>query len=103
MTVPPSVAAGSTFAIQWQGPNNPRDFITIVPVGKPEREYDAYVYTSAGNPASLAAPEVAGAYEVRYLTGQVYATLATAAVNGHAGLGDARRRRRRRRRAPSSR
>ena len=81
VTAPASVAAGAAFAIEWQGPNNPRDFITIVPVGKPEREYDAYVYTSAGNPASLAAPEVAGAYEVRYLTGQVYATLATAVVN----------------------
>ena len=80
VTVPPSVAAGSTFAIQWQGPDNPRDFITIVPAGTAAREYDAYVYTSAGNPASLAAPEVAGAYEVRYLTGQAYATLATAAV-----------------------
>jgi hypothetical protein len=51
-----------------------------VPAGTAAREYDAYVYTSAGNPASLAAPEVAGAYEVRYLTGQTYATLATAPV-----------------------
>jgi hypothetical protein len=80
VSAPASVAAGSTFAIQWQGPNNPRDFLTIVPVGTPAREYDAYVYTSAGNPASLAAPEIAGAYEVRYLTAQTYATLATAAV-----------------------
>ncbi len=78
--VPASFAAGSNFSIEWQGPNNPRDFITIVPVGKPEREYDAYVYTSAGNPVSLAAPEIAGAYEVRYLTGQVYATVAMAPI-----------------------
>jgi hypothetical protein len=80
VSAPASVAAGATFAVAWQGPNNPRDFITIVPVGTAAREYDAYVYTSAGNPASLAAPEVAGAYEVRYLTAQTYATLATAAV-----------------------
>jgi hypothetical protein len=78
LTSPASVAAGAAFSIQWQGPDNPRDFITIVPAGTPEREYDAYVYTSAGNPASIAAPEVAGSYEVRYLTGQAYATLATA-------------------------
>ena len=80
VSVPASVAAGATFQIQWQGPNNPRDFLTIVPVGKAERQYDAYVYTGTGNPASLAAPEVAGAYEVRYLTAQTYATLATAAI-----------------------
>jgi hypothetical protein len=80
LSAPASVPAGARFAVQWQGPSNPQDFITIVPVGAPAREYDAYVYTSAGNPASLAAPEVAGAYEVRYLTGQTYQTLATAAV-----------------------
>jgi hypothetical protein len=80
VSAPVTVAAGAAFAVQWQGPNNPRDFITIVPAGTTAREYDAYVYTSAGNPASLAAPEVAGAYEVRYLTAQTYATLATAAV-----------------------
>jgi hypothetical protein len=80
VSVPASVAAGATFAVQWQGPDNPQDFITIVPAGTAAREYDTYVYTKAGNPASLAAPEVAGAYEVRYLTGQTYATLATAAV-----------------------
>lgn len=80
LTAPASVAAGSPFSIEWQGPDNPRDFITIVPAGAPDREYDAYVYTSAGNPASLAAPEVAGRYEIRYLTGQAYATLATAAI-----------------------
>jgi hypothetical protein len=78
LTVPQSVAAGATFEVPWQGPDNPRDFITIVPAAAAEREYDAYVYTSAGNPASLAAPEVAGAYEVRYLSGQAYATLAAA-------------------------
>jgi hypothetical protein len=80
VSAPASVAAGAAFQIQWQGPDNPRDFLTIVPVGTPAREYDAYVYTSTGHPASLAAPEVAGAYEVRYLTAQTYATLATAAV-----------------------
>jgi hypothetical protein len=80
VAAPPSVGAGALFAVDWQGPDNARDFITIVPAGAPAREYDAYVYTSAGNPARLAAPEVAGNYEVRYLTGQTYATLAVAAV-----------------------
>ena len=81
LAAPASVAAGSPISIEWQGPDNPRDFITIVPAGAPEREYDAYVYTAAGSPASLAAPEIAGSYEIRYLTGQAYATLATAAIS----------------------
>lgn len=78
VAAPASVAAGAPFEVQWQGPSNARDFIAIVPAGAPERSYDAYVYTEAGNPARLTAPEVAGEYEVRYLTGQVYATLAAA-------------------------
>jgi hypothetical protein len=76
LTAPPSIAAGATFAISWEGPNNAQDFITIVPAGAAERTYEAYVYTAHGNPAELAAPEIAGDYELRYLTGQVYATLA---------------------------
>ncbi|MGH8166106.1 MAG: hypothetical protein ACREQ1_02640, partial [Woeseiaceae bacterium] len=80
LTVPPSVAAGSPFEIGWQGPDNERDFITIVPAGAPARQYDTYIYTARGNPGVLKAPEEAGDYEVRYLTGQSYATLASAAV-----------------------
>ena len=36
---------------------------------------DAYEYTSKGSPLELRAPDVAGEYEVRYLTAQTYATL----------------------------
>jgi hypothetical protein len=67
---------GANFKISWTGPNNPRDFITIVKAGTPDKRYDAYAYTSAGNPLELRAPEQPGEYEVRYLTAQSYATLA---------------------------
>jgi hypothetical protein len=80
VSAPASVAAGSAFAIDWLGPDNPRDFITIVPAGAAAKEYEVYVYTELGNPVELNAPEVAGEYEVRYLTGQTYDTLASAAV-----------------------
>jgi hypothetical protein len=75
-----SIAAGATFDVRWQGPDNVQDFITIVPAGTAEKEYDTYAYTARGNPAQLIAPEIAGDYEVRYLTGQSYATLASAAT-----------------------
>ncbi len=74
--------------ITWQGPNNERDFITIVPAGTPERQYKACKYTKEGSSLELRAREVPGEYEVRYLTGQTYATLATAKVT----VGGARRR-----------
>jgi hypothetical protein len=78
--VPDTVPAGSPFEVAWQGPDNSRDFITIVPAGAPPRQYDAYVYTARGNPVAMNAPEEAGDYEVRYLTGQTYATLAATPI-----------------------
>ncbi|HEV7714494.1 MAG TPA: hypothetical protein VGO53_02795, partial [Steroidobacteraceae bacterium] len=78
VSAPAQVAAGATFPIQWKGPNNPRDFITLVKAGTPEKQYDAYAYTSKGSPLELRAPDQAGDYEVRYLTAQSYATLGSA-------------------------
>ncbi len=78
VTAPQSAAAGSKIKVTWQGPNNARDFVTIVKAGTAEKQYAAYEYTSKGNTLELRAPEAAGEYEVRYLTAQTYATLATA-------------------------
>jgi phage baseplate assembly protein gpV len=78
VTAPPTAAAGAKIKITWQGPNNPRDFVTIVKAGTAEKQYAAYEYTSKGSTLEMRAPDVAGEYEVRYLTAQTYATLATA-------------------------
>ncbi|HKS55021.1 MAG TPA: vWA domain-containing protein [Steroidobacteraceae bacterium] len=77
VTAPQTAAAGAKIKITWQGPNNPRDFVTIVKAGAAEKQYAAYEYTSKGSTLDMRAPEVAGEYEVRYLTAQTYATLAT--------------------------
>lgn len=80
LTAPGSIVAGSPIEIGWQGPDNTQDFITIVPAGAAARAYEAYVYTARGNPATMNAPEIAGDYEIRYLTGQTYATLASVSL-----------------------
>ncbi len=80
LNVPTQIAAGSGLIVRWTGPDNPRDFITIVPEGSPERKYKKYKYTSAGNPLELPVPDQPGIYEIRYLLGQSYATLASAKV-----------------------
>ncbi len=72
---PPQVAAGKTVSIQWTGPNNPRDFLTLVKAGTPDQRYGVYEYTAKGSPLDLRAPDEPGDYEIRYLTGQSYATL----------------------------
>lgn len=80
VSAPAQVAAGSTFAVTWKGPDNARDFITLVKAGTADKQYGGYAYTSKGSPLELRAPDQPGDYEVRYLTAQSYATLATAKV-----------------------
>ncbi|MEM1178692.1 MAG: VWA domain-containing protein [Acidobacteriota bacterium] len=74
------VVAGEPFEVEWTGPDNPLDFITIVAEGTKERIYGRYAYTRRGSPLRVLAPEEAGPHEVRYLTGQVYKTLASVPV-----------------------
>ena len=73
-----SVAAGALLEVNWTGPDNPQDFITIVAAGAPEGHYESgYQYTSKGSPVKLTAPDAPGNYELRYLMGQSpYRTLA---------------------------
>jgi hypothetical protein len=80
VTAPEKVAAGAKFSVTWKGPNNPRDFITIVKAGTAAKQYGPYEYASKGSPLQLTAPDAAGEYEVRYLTAQSYVTLGAATV-----------------------
>jgi Mg-chelatase subunit ChlD len=79
---PAQVAAGESFKASWKGPDNPRNFITVVPKGAREGGYSsAYFYTTAqNNPGRLIAPLVPGDYELRYSTAEKYLTLARAAL-----------------------
>lgn len=71
LEAPDSVAAGTTFDVEWTGPNGPGDYITIVEAGAPDGSYLSYVYTAQGSPATLTAPDASGDYEVRYVTDRV--------------------------------
>jgi hypothetical protein len=96
LLAPDSVDAGAAFDVSWTGPDHKRDFITIVPAGTPEGQYrSGYAYTSKGSPLKLMAPDTAGDYELRYLTGQTISLLArtpitvtpvTASVSGPATI-----------------
>ncbi|MES1263523.1 MAG: hypothetical protein ABUL69_04150, partial [Peristeroidobacter soli] len=80
VTAPAQVAAGAKFKISWTGPNNPRDFVTMVKAGTPEKTYERYEYTSEGSTLEFTAPDVPGGYELRYATGREYNTLARASI-----------------------
>jgi Mg-chelatase subunit ChlD len=72
---PAEVVAGEAFDVSWKGPNNPQDYITVVPKGSKESTSAHYAYTTSGNPSKLVAPLQAGEYELWYATGQSHATL----------------------------
>jgi Ca-activated chloride channel family protein len=80
LSAPREVAVGTDLAVEWEGPDNPNDYITIVPAGSPEGSYASYFYTSDGSPGTLTAPDEAGDYEVRYVMGQSEATLSAIRV-----------------------
>ena len=82
LEAPSEVAAGSQFKVYWTGPDNRQDFITIIVETADERKYKNYTYTKRSKEdrdgrqyINLNAPDTAGSYEVRYLTGQKYYTI----------------------------
>lgn len=77
LKAPPTVGQGSRFEVEWTGPDNNDDFVTVVPVGAAEGTWLTYAYTSSGNPVQLEAPDVPGDYELRYATGATSRTLAS--------------------------
>ncbi|MGE4004022.1 MAG: hypothetical protein AB7I48_27880 [Planctomycetaceae bacterium] len=76
LTLPASATANEITAIEWTGPNNPRDRISIVSRDAEARDFGAYKYTNFGRPARIRAPKQPGEYEVRYVTGQSHQILA---------------------------
>lgn len=64
-----SVAATGTVAVTWTGPNEPGDYLVVVPTGQGQDEPETrhYAWTRDGSPATLRVPAVAGTYEVRYV------------------------------------
>ncbi|NRB13556.1 MAG: VWA domain-containing protein [Rhizobiales bacterium] len=77
----PATVFGSTeFLVNWSGPSNKGDYITIVPSGVEEGEYLDYAYTQNGNPAKITAPDAVGDYEIRYVFGSSKRTLAFAPI-----------------------
>ncbi len=77
LNAPETANAGGAITVEWQGPNNAQDFITIVEAGAAAGAYNSYAYTTEGSPASITALDTAGTYEIRYVSGQSNATLAT--------------------------
>ncbi|MBE2213036.1 MAG: VWA domain-containing protein [Opitutaceae bacterium] len=77
---PASAPAGSAVMIEWTGPNNPGDFITIVPKGTADGAYKRYTFTTGGSPLRVQAPDAAGPAEIRYMSSRGNVVLARASI-----------------------
>jgi Ca-activated chloride channel family protein len=64
------VIAGSSVSVEWTGPDNQGDYITIVPKTLEDGKYTKYTHTKTGSPLKVLAPIEAGDCEIRYQTGQ---------------------------------
>ena len=77
LTAPASVTAGARFSVTWTGPGRQWDRIGIVAAGAPDVSPDTpQSGPASGKSVSIAAPEVAGEYEVRYFGREPNAVLA---------------------------
>lgn len=70
LKAPASAPAGSKVAIEWDGPDNRGDRLTIVMKGTADDKIEKYGYTTWGNPLKVDAPQTAGEAEIRYISGQ---------------------------------
>jgi Ca-activated chloride channel family protein len=70
LKAPLEASAGAELAVSHSGASvEPTDFISIDRPGAPHRDYGPYVYAKTGNPVTLRAPDLPGAYEIRYHRG----------------------------------
>lgn len=70
MSAPADCIAGSTISVEWKGPNNAGDYVTLVPLEMRDGLYGNYTNTIAGSPLKILVPIMAGPAELRYMTGQ---------------------------------
>ncbi|WP_414664329.1 ribosomal eL8 family protein [Horticoccus sp. 23ND18S-11] len=70
LDAPAQAVTGATVIVQWTGPGNPGDYLTLVPKTSPDGQYASYADLTKGTPVKLTAPKSAGVAEVRYMSGQ---------------------------------
>ena len=67
LEAPGTAVAGSQVLVDWTGPNEEGDFITIADPDSAEAKYRSYEYTRSGPTVTLTMPAEPGQYELRYV------------------------------------
>jgi len=80
LAAPAEVRADATFLVKWTGPDNPKDYVTIVSKDATDAQYGSYRETKEGHEVELVAPVEPGPCEVRYVAGGSRTVLARTPV-----------------------
>ena len=80
LQAPARAPLGVPVSVEWTGPNNLNDYLTIVPQGTPDGTSQHLVWTTKGSPAQVDPPDTAGLCEVRYVSGQSDKVLARISI-----------------------
>ncbi len=70
LSAPKSADVAASVTVDWQGPDYPRDFISVAKVGAADKDYQTYAYTRHGAPLVVKMPSEPGQYEIRYVQNQ---------------------------------
>ncbi|WP_116599544.1 hypothetical protein [Primorskyibacter marinus] len=80
VTGPDQVTTGAVFDVAWSKTINPRDYITIVPMGSDPGTSTGYIRAKTDTAGKLTAPAETGLYELRYVLDAGAVTLASAPI-----------------------
>ncbi len=67
LVAPDQAVAGSAVDVEWDGPDNKNDYISVATTDQKPQKYSSYAYTKRGKPASVKMPLDPGVYELRYI------------------------------------
>ena len=80
ISAPARSRPGESIEVDWTGPENDEDFLTLAREGSPDDAYLEWTRTEGGSPATFRAPDWPGAYEVRYVDGRTGKARARASI-----------------------
>lgn len=77
VSAPETASAGETIVVEWTGPDEHRDYISMAGPDQPGGSHVNFTYTREGSPLKLVMPPEPGDYEIRYIQRQGREVLAS--------------------------
>lgn len=69
VTAPTNAKVGDLITVNWEGPANKADYVSIATPDSDDNRYEVYKYLQQGKKTEIQMPEEPGDYEIRYVSG----------------------------------